>query len=95
MDLGKALRAVRLELGQSQRAAAVMVGVSHVHLNNIENGRASPTLTMLEKFRAAWGVDLYLYAAAMRADLPEYLAARLMRHVSQTVADAKRKQKTK
>lgn len=75
MNIGNTIRAVRYTLGLSQRAAAAVVGISHVHMNNIENGLASPTLTMLEKFYEAWGIDLYLYCAALEGDRLNKVAA--------------------
>lgn len=75
MNIGKTIRAVRYSLGLSQRAAAKAVGISHVHQCNIENGHVSPTLTLLEKFYEAWGIDLYLYCAALEGDRLNKLAA--------------------
>lgn len=64
INLGEAARHLRERLGLSQRAAAQELGISHVHLNNIENGKASPTAAMIEKYYQAWNIDLYMFAVA-------------------------------
>ena len=68
IPLGTAAKYLRDRLGLSQRAAAQELGISYVHLNNIENGKASPSPEMLEKFRDAWGIDLYMLAVGMFSD---------------------------
>ena len=42
--------------------------MSHVHLNNIENEKVSPTANIIEKYYEAWGIDLYMYAVAKYSD---------------------------
>ena len=68
IPLGKAAQELRARLKLSLRQAAAELGVSYVHLCNIENGRASPSPEMLEKFHDAWGIDLYMYALAFFPD---------------------------
>lgn len=63
LDIGAAIREVRGRLELSQREAARGFGISHVHLNNIENGRSKPTTGILEKILKSWGIDVWLYAA--------------------------------
>lgn len=70
IKLGEAARALRESLGLSQRAAAQELGISHVHLSNLENGRASPRADTIERYYDAWGVDLYMYAVS-KFSLPE------------------------
>lgn len=62
LPIGDTIRSLRQSKNLSQRAAAKELGMSHVHLNNIENGHVSPTLKCLEKFSDAWGQDVYLLA---------------------------------
>ena len=62
IKLGEAAKFLRNRLGLSQREAALQLGISHIHVNNIENGKASPTAMMLEKYYDAWGIDLYMLA---------------------------------
>ena len=68
INLGFAARYLRERLGLSQRAAAIELGISHVHLNNIENGKTSPTTSMIEKYYEAWNIDLYMLAVAKFSD---------------------------
>lgn len=68
VSLGKAAQELRTRLGLSLRQAAVELGMSHVHLCNLENGKASPSPEMIERFHAAWGIDLYMYALVFFAD---------------------------
>jgi transcriptional regulator with XRE-family HTH domain len=72
----EAVKYLRKQLGLSQRQAAGELGISFVHLNNIENGKASPSPEMLEKFRQTWGIDIYMLAAGMFSDtrrVPKHL----------------------
>ena len=62
VSLSKAAQDLRGRLGLSLRQAALELGVTHAHLCNVENGKASPSPEMLEKFHDAWGIDLYMYA---------------------------------
>lgn len=68
IKLGKAAQDLRQKLKLSLRAAADELGVSYVHLCNVENCKASPSPEMIEKFHAAWGIDLYMYALAFFSD---------------------------
>jgi len=68
ISLGKAAQDLRGKLKLSLRDAAAELGVSYVHLCNVENCKASPSPEMIEKFHAAWGIDLYMYALAFFPD---------------------------
>lgn len=68
VKLGIAAKYLRERLGLSQRAAARELGISHVHLNNIENGRTSPTAMMIERYYEKWKIDLYMLAVAKFSD---------------------------
>lgn len=72
IPLGKAAKWIRTELGLSQRAAAKELEITAVHLCNIERGHAQPSPPMMEKFREAWGIDLYMIAAMLFVDREEY-----------------------
>jgi transcriptional regulator with XRE-family HTH domain len=75
--IGDAIKYLRDRLGLSQRAAARELGISHIHLNNIENGKVSPTADMLEKFYSTWGIDVYMVAVAKfssKREIPAQLA---------------------
>lgn len=78
ISLGLAAQDLRKRLHLSLREAAVELGVSYVHLCNIENAKASPSPEILEKFHEAWGIDLYMYALAFfpgDRDIPKPLRA--------------------
>jgi len=68
INLGMAARDLRDRLGLNVRDAAVELGISYPHLSNVENGKASPSPKMLEKFHDAWGIDLYMYALVFFSD---------------------------
>jgi len=68
IDLGRAAQELRSRLKLSLREAAQELGVSYVHLCNIENGKSSPSPETIEKFHDAWGVDLYMFAIAFHGD---------------------------
>ncbi|MCA9028904.1 MAG: helix-turn-helix transcriptional regulator [Planctomycetaceae bacterium] len=64
IKLGEAAKYLRQRLELSQRAAAEELGMSHVHLNKIENGTTSPTASMIERYYDRWGIDLYMLAVS-------------------------------
>jgi len=66
--LGKTARHLRESLGLSQRAAAEQLGISYVHLCNIENNKAMPSPNLLERFQKLWNVDLYVLAWCLHGD---------------------------
>ena len=72
--LGKTARHLREMLGLTQRAAAEALGISCVHLCNIEKNKSVPSPALLERFREVWNVDLYVLAWCLHGDvekLPE------------------------
>jgi transcriptional regulator with XRE-family HTH domain len=74
IHVGKTARHLRELLGLTQRAAAEELGISVVHLCNIENNKAAPSPALLERFRELWSVDLYILAWCLHGDvekLPE------------------------
>ena len=62
IKLGKTARELRAALGISQRRAADMLGITSVHLCNVEKGRAAPSQHLIDKYRELWGIDLYVLA---------------------------------
>ncbi len=74
IHLGETARRVREGKGLSQKAAAARLEISAVHLSNVENNKAAPSRELLERYRALWGVDLYMLAWCLYCDpndLPE------------------------
>lgn len=49
ISLGCAIRAVRKFRGMTQRAAASALGISAVHLCNVESGQSMPSCGLLAK----------------------------------------------
>ena len=68
INLCDAARELRTRLGLSLRGAAKELGVSFVHLSNIENDNVSPSAEIIDRFRRAWGIDLYMFAACYFSD---------------------------
>src|ERR1700742_1284791 len=68
ISLGKAAQELRTRLKLSLRDAAEELGISYVHLCNVENGKASLSPETIERFHDAWGIDLYMYALAFHCD---------------------------
>jgi len=73
--LGKTARHLRETLGLTQRATANALGISYVHLCNIENNKALPSQELLERFRTLWGIDLYVLAWCLYGDHSKLPAA--------------------
>ena len=55
-------------LGLSQREAASRLGISYVHLCNIERDRAAPSQALIDRYRELWGIDLYVLAWCLHGD---------------------------
>ena len=66
--LGKTARHLRETLGLTQRAAAKALGISYVHLCNVENNKSMPSPALLDRFRELWNVDLYVLAWCLHGD---------------------------
>lgn len=60
MTLGQTARRVREYHKLTQRAAAKALGISPVHLSNIECEKAQPSLDLLAIYRRTFNVDLYV-----------------------------------
>jgi transcriptional regulator with XRE-family HTH domain len=97
--LGKTAREFRESLGLTQRAVAEQLGISFVHLCNVEKNRAIPSQALIDKYRAIWGIDLYVLAWCLHGDpkkLPEplrraasVLAAGWKKHIDKLIESQK------
>jgi transcriptional regulator with XRE-family HTH domain len=61
-----------------QKDAAALLGITTVHLCNIENNKANPSAGLIDKYRRLWGVDIYVLAWCERgqsSDLPTAIRA--------------------
>lgn len=59
-SLGRTARSVRECLGLTQKAAAEALGVSSVHLSNVERGVTPPSASLISRFTEVYGVDVYV-----------------------------------
>jgi transcriptional regulator with XRE-family HTH domain len=89
MKFGETARELRESFGLTQRAAADRLGVSWVHLCNIENDKSRPSPELMEKYREVFGVDLYVYSWCLRPNLDKLPAS--MREVTQRMSGQWRK----
>ena len=69
IHLGKTARYVRECKGFSQKAAARRLGITQVHLSNIENNKAMPSQNLVDRYRDLWGIDLYILAWCLHGDI--------------------------
>jgi hypothetical protein len=72
IHLGQTARYVREHKKMTLREAAAKLGISHVHLCNIENNHAAASLQLLDKVKEVYGVDLMVLAWCLHGD-PERL----------------------
>jgi transcriptional regulator with XRE-family HTH domain len=86
IKLGKTARFVREKHKISQKCAAEMLGISAVHLCNVENNNAFPSPALLEKYRQLWGVDLYVMAWCLFGDTKNMPPG--LRHAAEVLAEA-------
>lgn len=69
IKLGTTARYLREMHGLNQKAAAEELGVTVVHLCNIEKDRATPSPRLMERYRECWGIDLYILAWCLHGDM--------------------------
>ncbi len=75
IHLGKTAKYLRERKGLSQKATADALGISQVHLSNIENNKSVPSPALLDRYRSLWGVDLYVLAWCLHGDVSQLPAA--------------------
>jgi transcriptional regulator with XRE-family HTH domain len=90
IPLGKTARYLRAIQGLSQREAARQLGISVVHLCNIENDKSTPSPALLDRFRELWGIDLYVLSWCRNGDIEKLPPA--VRESSRALAEAWQKQ---
>jgi transcriptional regulator with XRE-family HTH domain len=86
IPLGQTAKQVRVRKGLTQRAAAEALGISFVHLSNVENNKAVPSPALLGRYKDLWGVDLYILAWCLFGDVNELPEA--VREPMKELADA-------
>ncbi|MFO7906783.1 MAG: helix-turn-helix domain-containing protein [Planctomycetota bacterium] len=62
VQIGQTAKRLRESLRWTQRETATALGVSCVHLCNVENGKTQPSQALLDRYRELWGIDLYVLA---------------------------------
>ena len=67
--LGKAAKKVRIQSGMTQVKLAQELGISVVHLSNIENDHSMPSPELVNKYRSITGIDLYVLDWCDNGDL--------------------------
>lgn len=67
--LGKAAKKVRVQSGMTQVKLAQELGISVVHLSNIENDHSMPSPELVNKYRSITGIDLYVLDWCDNGDL--------------------------
>lgn len=58
IDIGPAIRALRLERGMTLDQLAAAAGISASHLSRLERGQAEPSFTVAAALAASIGVSL-------------------------------------
>lgn len=90
IKLGSTARHIRKMHGLKQKVAAERLGISVVHLCNIENDKATPSAELLERYRDRWGIDLYVLAWCLHGDVEKLPEA--VREPMEAIAKAWREQ---
>ena len=93
IELGSTIKYVREAKGLTQRAAAGVLGVSDVHLCNLEHDKVRPSADLLATMSKEWGVDIYVLSWCLHGDpkrLPKVVREPMERLGSAWLADLKR-----
>lgn len=72
MDIGKAIKTLRLKRGYSQKQLASLVGKSETAISLIESGKSIPQTKRIKEISSALGVEpVYLLLFALeKEDIP-------------------------
>lgn len=73
MNLGQALKDLRLKQGLSQVEAASKIGMTQAYLSRIENNEKEPSTDMIKKIGSAYGspLSIVLWMATDEVDVSE------------------------
>lgn len=69
IKIGTTARYLRNQLGLKQKDAAEALGITRVHLCNIEKNHSTPSQALIDKYRELWGIDLYVLAWCQHGDV--------------------------
>ena len=68
IHVGNTVREFREALHLTQNEMASALGVTNVHLSNIENSKSFPSQSLIDRFRDEYEVDLYVLAWCRNAE---------------------------
>lgn len=73
MKIGKGIRYVRKQAGLTQQGLADRIGITDEYVSNIETGKGTPSLSLLQSIAKACNVSpvVLFIAATDEGDLPE------------------------
>jgi transcriptional regulator with XRE-family HTH domain len=73
MNIGSALKEIRLTRGNSQSCLAEQIGMSQTHLSLVESGKNKPSLALLERYSNHYKIPLpvLLWFSLTDTDIPE------------------------
>ena len=69
IHVGNTAREMRESLGLTQQEMAATLGVTNVHISNIENDKSFPSQQLIERYREKFGIDLYVLAWCRQGDV--------------------------
>ena len=82
IHVGKTVREFRETLRLTQHEMASELGVTNVHLSNIENDKSFPSQDLIDRFRYKYEVDLYILAWCRNAESGENIHPALRKPAS-------------
>lgn len=69
IHVGKIARELREALGVTQMAMSETLGITNVHLCNIENEKSFPSQDLIDRYRKEFDIDLYVFAWCRHGEL--------------------------
>ena len=69
MLLGKTARYLREKKGLTQVEAAKSLGITQVHISNVENNKSHPSPDLVARYREVFSVDLHVLAWCLFGDM--------------------------
>lgn len=69
LHIGKIAREIREGLHLTQHEMASAIGVTNVHISNIENDKSFPSQQIIDRYREQSGVDIYVLAWCLHGDI--------------------------
>lgn len=62
IHVGTFARELRERLGLTQHQMAEELGITNVHLSNVENDKSFPSQQLMDRYSQRFDIDLYVYA---------------------------------